>query len=99
MMRVADSLQISRSRLAERIDGTHRTRKPRYVKAQDEELLRLIRAICDEQTYGYRRMQACLNAYLRVTGQPEVNHKRVYRIMRMNGLLLTRQRQTSRQGA
>lgn len=91
MKRVADSLQVSRSRLAERLDGPHRTRKPRYVKAQDEELLRLIRAILDErQTYGYRRIQACLNAHLRATGQSEVNHKRVYRIMRMNGLLLTR---------
>jgi hypothetical protein len=57
MKRVADSLQVSRSRLAARLDGPHRTRKPHYVKAQDEVLLRLIRAILDEwQTYGYRRI-------------------------------------------
>ena len=91
MKRVAESLQVSRSRLAERLDGPPPVRAPRYEKEQDEELLRHIRAILDErQTYGYRRVQARLNALLRAEGRPQVNHKRVYRIMRMNGLLLTR---------
>lgn len=91
MKRVAESLQVSRSRLAERLDGSLPVRAPRYEKEQDEELLRHIRFILDErQTYGYRRVQARLNALLRLEGRPQVNHKRIYRIMRMNGLLLTR---------
>jgi len=54
-------------------------------------LLRLIRDILDErQTYGYRRVLVLLNRRLALAGQPCVNHKRVYRIMRQNGLLLAR---------
>ena len=91
MKRISESLQVSRSRLAERLTGSPPVRAPRYEKEQDEELLHHIRAILDErQTYGYRRVQARLNALLRAEGCPQVNHKRVYRIMRMNGLLLTR---------
>jgi len=41
-------------------------------------------------TYGYRRICALLNRKLNEMGRPAVNHKRVYRIMRQNGLLLTR---------
>ncbi len=41
-------------------------------------------------TYGYRRICALLNRKLEGMGKPAVNHKRVYRIMRQNGLLLTR---------
>ena len=41
-------------------------------------------------TYGYRRIGALLNRRLEGMGRSAVNHKRVYRIMHQNGLLLTR---------
>jgi hypothetical protein len=63
----------------------------RYHKTDDAWLLPLIRELADHRmTYGYRRSGAMLNRKLRSMGKPLVNHKRVYRIMRQNGLLLTR---------
>ena len=41
-------------------------------------------------TYGYRRVTAVLNAKRRLAKLPNVNHKRIYRIMRDNHLLLSR---------
>lgn len=91
MKRVAETLEVSRSRLAERVGTRPRTRPPRYCKAEDEALLPLIRNVLDERpTYGYRRVCAMLNRRLVALGRPRVNHKRVYRIMRLHGLLLTR---------
>ena len=91
MKRVAEALEVSRSRLIERVGSKPRTRPPRYSKAEDEMLLPLIREIIDERpTYGYRRTYAVLNRRLEESGRPRVNHKRVYRIMRLHGLLLTR---------
>lgn len=56
MKRIAESPEVSRWRLAERLGGTPPVRTPRYRKEQDEELLHHIRAIPDErQACGYRR--------------------------------------------
>jgi transposase InsO family protein len=44
----------------------------------------------ERPTYGYRRMHALLNKKLHALGLQSVNHKRVYRIMRLHGLLLVR---------
>lgn len=41
-------------------------------------------------TYGYRRISALANRERAKTGAPAINHKRVFRIMQQNGLLLTR---------
>jgi len=91
MKRVAEALEVSRSRLAERMGSEPKSRPPRYDKAEDDVLLPLIREIIDERlTYGYRRVCAVLNRRLSATGRPRVNHKRVYRIMRLHGLLLSR---------
>lgn len=82
---------ISRSRLAERVKDPARERPPRYSKAEDEVLLPLIRDIIDHRlTYGYRRVCAVLNRRLVQDGHARVNHKRVYRIMRLHGLLLAK---------
>jgi putative transposase len=65
--------------------------RSRYNKADDAWLLPLIRELVDGRaTYGYRRIGALLNRKLREMGKPSVNHKRVYRIMRQNSLLLAR---------
>ncbi len=41
-------------------------------------------------TYGYRRITALLNRERKENGENPVNHKRVYRIMKANNLLLAR---------
>ncbi|WP_243438462.1 IS3 family transposase [Fundidesulfovibrio soli] len=89
--RVAEAFDVARSQLSERLATGPRNRPSRYSMAQDEVLLPLIREIVDGRlTYGYRRVCALLNRRLVSMGQPRVNHKRVYRIMRLHGLLLAR---------
>ena len=46
--------------------------------------------VAKRPTYGYRRITALLNRQLRSEGLAAVNHKRVYRIMERNNLLLQR---------
>ena len=70
-----------------------RASKPRgsYRKPDDEDLLPLVRRLVDERpTYGYRRITALANRELARTGEPAVNHKRMFRIMRQSGMLLVR---------
>jgi putative transposase len=90
--RIAEALGVSRSNLYERQKrGSGFRPRGSYHKAEDEGLLPMIREIVDERpTYGYPRTTAMLNRRLRGLGRARVNHKRVYRIMRRNGLLLER---------
>lgn len=68
---------------------TSSERAKHYQKAEDQELLVLIKDIVAERpTYGYRRVTAILNGKLRIQRKASVNHKRIYRIMSVNGLLL-----------
>lgn len=61
--------------------------KKKIVKDDDSRLLPLIREIVDQRaTYGYRRV----TALLRKKVDEKINYKRVYRIMKQNGLLLQR---------
>jgi transposase InsO family protein len=61
----------------------------RYKPEEDEALLPYIREIADQRgSYGYRRITALLNFKLKKEGKNKVNHKRVYRIMKLNKLLL-----------
>lgn len=92
MKRIAETLGVSRSNLYERQKrGCDSRCRGSYHKAEDEVLLPMIREIVDERpTYGYPRTTAMLNRRLRVLGRSRVNHKRIYRIMKRNGLLLQR---------
>lgn len=91
MKRIAEAMDVSRSRLMERNSGSEVMRQRRYRKKQDEDLLRLISEILDERkTLGYRRVLVFLNRRLEAEGCARVNHKHLYRIMRVNGLLLAR---------
>lgn len=90
MRRVAEVLEVSRSQLHERL---RRAPKPRvhYRKAEDAELLQAVRQLVDERpTYGYRRIGALLNRERAKSALPRLNHKRFYRLMAQNGLLLQR---------
>lgn len=87
---VAATLGVSRSNLYDRLNGSAKPRRG-YHKAQDAEVLPRIQALVAKRpTYGYRRITALLNRELRALGLPPVNHKRVYRIMARNSLLLER---------
>ena len=87
---VADVLGVARSTLVEQIRGASRSRGP-FRRADDDTLLAAIRAITDVRpTYGYRRVTAILNRTRRATGEPALNHKRVFRLMKRDSLLLQR---------
>ncbi len=59
--------------------------------ADDRWLVPMIRELVDQRpTYGYRRIQVLLNRKLKAQGKAAVNHKRVYRIMKQNHMLLSR---------
>jgi len=82
---VARALGISRSHLS-----AHRApSEPRgkSVAKGDDDLISRIRRVVEKRgSYGYRRVTAVLNRQATL----RVNHKRVYRAMKREGLLLTR---------
>jgi hypothetical protein len=97
MKTVADTLGVARSNLVEQVRRTPRRRQA-YRKADDAWLLPLIRSIVDERpTYEYRRVGALFSRQVAALGKPSVNHKRVYRLVRQNGLLLARHTGTRQQ--
>jgi transposase InsO family protein len=54
-------------------------------------LLAPLRSLVDERpNYGYRRITALMNRERLKTGLPRLNHKRIYRLMSQNGMLLQR---------
>lgn len=60
-----------------------------YCKTEDVELLSYILEITNKRSsYGYRRVTVLLNHRLQSEGKLNVNHKRVYRVMKLNSLLL-----------
>ena len=88
MKAVAETLGVSRSNLVERLAGSAKPRR-RYQKAQDAAVLPLVRRLVDARpTYGYRRITALLNRDLAAEGLAPANHKRIYRLMKVHGLLL-----------
>ena len=90
MKAIADTLGGARSNLHDKL---HRAAKPRgsYRKPGDEDLQALVRRLVDARpTYGYRRITALASRELGRTGEPVINHKRMFRIMRQNGMLLAR---------
>ena len=91
MKAVAQAMGVARSNLVELLKPA--VPRPRRPQPDDEWLLPMIRAIVAERaSYGYRRVTALLNRQLEAEGRPRVNHKRIYRIMWNNQLLLPRYR-------
>ena len=91
MKAVAQAMGVARSNLVELLKPA--VPRPRRPQPDDEWLLPMIRAIVAERaSYGYRRVTALLNRQLEAEGRARVNHKRMYRIMRNNQLLLPRYR-------
>ena len=91
MKRICETLGVARSNIAEQSRERGKHRGSSYRMADDVWLLPMIRELVDERpTYGYRRIHALLNKRLQGQGKSPVNHKRVYRIMKQNRMLLFR---------
>jgi putative transposase len=87
---VADAIDVSRPHLSEM---RHRAKPRRRGRPPlpDAELVSDIRmAIADLPTYGYRRVHALLRRKAEENGCAAPNPKRVYRVMKLHGLLLPR---------
>jgi hypothetical protein len=88
---IAETMDVSRTHQYEKKTTSQKGGTRLYHKADDARCLLLIRAIIDERaTYGYRRVTAIMNRMLKAEREKGVNHKRVYRIMKKNHLLLQR---------
>lgn len=90
MSAVAGAIGLSRphlSAMGHRTEPRRRGRPP----LPDAELVAEIRAlILDLPTYGYRRVHALLRRQAELNGRAAANPKRVYRVMKLHGLLLQR---------
>ena len=90
MKAVTAVLGVSRSNVMERVKAARPRRGPQ-AREGDLELAAEIRRLVDQRpTYGYRRIAALLRRERRSGDAPPVNAKRVYRLMKKNGLLLAR---------
>lgn len=91
MSMIAKTLRISRSNLNERLSNKQSKRPQQYFKAEDADILSSIKGFCHVRaSYGYRRITRLINRQREREGFALINHKRVYRIMRDNKLLLQR---------
>jgi putative transposase len=87
---VAELIGVSRSNLMERLQERPKTLIGR-PPLPDDKLVAEIKAIIAElPTYGYRRVHAILKRQALAFGRKVPNHKRVYRVMKVHGLLLDR---------
>ena len=90
MTTVAEVIGVSRSNLMERMRARPKKRIGRRP-LPDGKLVAEIKAVIAElPTYGYRRVHAILKRQALAAGLKPPNHKRVYRVMKVHGLLLDR---------
>ena len=90
MTTVAEVIGVSRSNLMERMRERPKKRIGRRP-LPDGKLVAEIKAVIAElPTYGYRRVHAILKRQALAAGLKPPNHKRVYRVMKVHGLLLDR---------
>jgi putative transposase len=91
MKTVADVLGVARSNLSvQAAPPSVRQRRGRRPQPDAALLVEIKTLIVDLPTYGYRRVHALLRRRREQTGEPAVNVKRVYRVMKAHGLLLQR---------
>ena len=90
MKTVAEVIGVSRSNLADRLQERCKKRIGRPPRADDELVSKIKAVIAELPTYGYRRVHAVLKRQALAAGLKPPNHKRVYRVMKVHGLLLDR---------
>jgi transposase InsO family protein len=85
-------LDVSRSHLRESLrkePALNKKRRGKEPLISDDEILHRIKSLVSQRpSYGYRRACAAKNRALVVDGLPKANHKRIYRLMKENGLQL-----------
>lgn len=90
MKAVCDVLRVARSNVAVRVK-TGLAKSLGRPPQPDAELVAEIKAVIgDMPTYGYRRVWAVLRRAAQAQGRQAPNHKRIYRVMKAQGLLLQR---------
>ena len=90
MKTVAEVIGVSRSNLVERMDERAKKRIGRPPLPDDKLVAEIKAVIAELPTYGYRRVHAILKRQALAAGLKPPNHKRVYRVMKVHGLLLDR---------
>lgn len=90
MKAVCETIGVARSKVVERSKGRGSCRIGRPPEPDGELVAEIEEVIGTLPTYGYRRVHAVLRRKARASGTPAPNHKRVYRVMKLHGLLLDR---------
>ena len=90
MKTVAKVIGVSRSNLIERLQERPKTLIGRPPLPDDKLVAEIKEIIAELPTYGYRRVHAILKRQALALGCKVPNHKRVYRVMKVHGLLLDR---------
>ena len=90
MSAVAETLDVSRSNLTERLRSAPSRRRGRPPQPDAELVVQIKAVIAELPTYGYRRVHAILRRQAKAKDAGAPNHKRVWRVMRQHGLLLQR---------
>jgi len=90
MKTVAEVIGVSRSNLVERRQERPKKRIGRPPLPDEELVVAIKMVIAEMPTYGYRRVHAILKRQALTGGSKPPNHKRVYRVMKLHGLLLGR---------
>jgi putative transposase len=82
-------MEVSRSNLNSQLKKTSSPKPAFYKRQADEQILKMIEEVIGERpTYGYRRTHAIINGKLKANKQAIINHKRIFRLMKQNHLLL-----------
>lgn len=90
MTAVCKTLGVARSNIAERSKGRGSGQRGRPPEPDGELVAGIEEDIKGMPTYGYRRVHALLRRKARDAGTCAPNQKRVYRVMKLHGLLLNR---------
>jgi len=90
MKSVAEVVGVSRSNLIERMRERAKKRIGRPPLPHYKLVAEIKAVIAELPTYGYRRVHAILKRQALAAGLKPPNHKRVYRVMKVHGLLLDR---------
>lgn len=90
MSAVADAVGVSRPHLSAMQRPGERRRRGRAPLPDAELVADIRKLIVDLPTYGYRRVHALLRREAEENGRAAPNPKRVYRVMKVHGLLLQR---------
>jgi putative transposase len=91
MKAICMALGVARSNIHDRLKDPMPVKATRVDFESDLTLTKDLRELVRKRpSYGYRRATAVLNRRFRKEGKDLVNHKRIYRVMKENGLLLAK---------